>query len=161
MRERKRCQENIKTDANKYTESMEKRCWIYARQMMLKSMEKEPRLKPKGIQQMTNSMQTSMEKTMQKHMSKIWEIAKTWRAWLPNPPSPSSFLATLAAFAPTEALDCSSLASVIWNLNMSSSLNNIYSWSRTHLGCAHCWVVAHFLRLLRTLLGASAALGRA
>ena len=38
-------------------QSIEKRCWIYARQMMLNILEKAPKSKPKGNQLMTNSMQ--------------------------------------------------------------------------------------------------------
>ena len=43
----------------------------------------------------------------------IEKHSKNWQAQLPNPPLPSSLFAMLAAFAPTEALDCSSPASVI------------------------------------------------
>ena len=99
--------EHVKKTSNlykKHTKCNGQRCWIYAYQMLLKIKEKDPKWKPKGSLKMTNSIKNPLFKKKQ--------YAKTRQAWLQNPPLPSSLLATLATFAPTEALDCSSPASV-------------------------------------------------
>ena len=67
---------------------MEKRCWIYAWQMMLTLLQKASKSESKGSQEVMKSTQkcikkkeakTYVEKCVEKH-------AKTQRTRLPNPP---------------------------------------------------------------------------
>ena len=43
-------------------ESMDKRCWIYARQIDATNIGKDPTSKPKGSQQMKNRIQNALGK---------------------------------------------------------------------------------------------------
>ena len=80
---------------------------------MLNILEKDPNSKSKMSQTIMNTKQKCYEKTNKTRMSNnIEKLQKNRKIQLLYPALPSSILATLAAFAPTEALDCSSPASV-------------------------------------------------
>ena len=65
----KMCQRNINKYERYHSKSMEKQCWIYARQVMLKLLEQCQKSKPKGSQQIKTCTQPCIKKEGQKHMS--------------------------------------------------------------------------------------------
>ena len=71
--------------------SMEKQCWIYARQMMLTLLQKASKSESKGSQHIMKSTQECIKKKMQKHMSN--KCRKTYKN--PEGPAPKSSLTLL------------------------------------------------------------------